>query len=148
MSSIISAIGISNPAHRFPQDSILDFMIAAHGLEDANAGRLKKLYDASGIAFRHSVIEDFGREKGDYTFFGNGEALQPFPTTQDRGLLYEQTALTIAMEAVANCLKPAGTMASEITHLITVSCTGMYAPGLDIELVEHLGLKPTVERTC
>jgi len=32
--------------------------------------------------------------------------------------------------------------------LITVSCTGMHAPGIDIELVERLGLRRTIERTC
>ncbi len=38
--------------------------------------------------------------------------------------------------------------AESITHLIVVCCTGMYAPGLDIELVEKLGLRTTVQRTC
>jgi predicted naringenin-chalcone synthase len=36
----------------------------------------------------------------------------------------------------------------QITHLITVSCTGMHAPGIDIELVEKLGLNRNIERTC
>src|SRR5205814_10130170 len=34
-----------------------------------------------------------------------------------------------------------------ITHLVTVSCTGFFAPGLDRLLVEQLGLPATVERT-
>ena len=34
-----------------------------------------------------------------------------------------------------------------VTHLITVSCTGLYAPGLDIELVNKLRLPTSVERT-
>jgi predicted naringenin-chalcone synthase len=38
--------------------------------------------------------------------------------------------------------------AKSVTHLIVVCCTGMYAPGLDIELVENLGLPTTVQRTC
>lgn len=35
----------------------------------------------------------------------------------------------------------------EITHLITVSCTGMSAPGLDLELAEAMQLPQTVFRT-
>src|SRR5699024_10541350 len=35
-----------------------------------------------------------------------------------------------------------------ITHLITVSCTGMYAPGLDIEIVQEARLSPSVKRTA
>jgi predicted naringenin-chalcone synthase len=34
-----------------------------------------------------------------------------------------------------------------ITHLVTVSCTGFCAPGIDYQLMESLDLKPTVERT-
>ncbi|MEJ7664119.1 MAG: hypothetical protein WKG07_33610 [Hymenobacter sp.] len=33
-------------------------------------------------------------------------------------------------------------MLGSITHLVTVSCTGSSAPGLDIELVQALGLRP------
>jgi alpha-pyrone synthase len=36
---------------------------------------------------------------------------------------------------------------SQVTHLIVTSCTGMYAPGLDLELVQRLGLSTDVERT-
>jgi alpha-pyrone synthase len=36
---------------------------------------------------------------------------------------------------------------SGITHVLVTCCTGLYAPGLDFEIVEHLGLSPSVERT-
>ncbi len=34
-----------------------------------------------------------------------------------------------------------------ITHFIVTTCTGLSAPGLDLELVERCGLNPSVERT-
>jgi predicted naringenin-chalcone synthase len=34
-----------------------------------------------------------------------------------------------------------------ITHLILTTCTGFYAPGIDLQVVEHYGLSPSVERT-
>jgi alpha-pyrone synthase len=37
---------------------------------------------------------------------------------------------------------------SDLTHIITVSCTGMYAPGLDIEIISTLGLNTTIQRTA
>lgn len=148
MSSIISAIGTSTPPHQFAQNRILEFMKEAHKLDDINSRRLEKLYHVSGIEYRHSVIEDFGKYKGNYTFFGNNDELEPFPTTSLRGIRYEQTALPLSLEAIDNCLRPIHFEATAITHLITVSCTGMYAPGLDIELVESLHLNPAVERTC
>ena len=33
-------------------------------------------------------------------------------------------------------------------HIITVSCTGMYAPGLDVDLIEQLRLPTTIQRTA
>ena len=35
----------------------------------------------------------------------------------------------------------------DITHLIVASCTGFTAPGLDQQLIERLGLNPSIERT-
>jgi len=34
-----------------------------------------------------------------------------------------------------------------ISHVIVTSCTGLYAPGLDFEIIDHLGLRSSVERT-
>src|SRR5206468_5355252 len=34
-----------------------------------------------------------------------------------------------------------------ITHLLTVSCTGFLAPGIDVMLIQNLNLSPSVERT-
>ena len=150
MSSCISAIGTANPEHRIKQSSILQFMVRAMRLDDNNALRLKKLYEHSGIDYRYSVIPDFGEEDfNKYSFFARNEEMDPFPCTQNRLKLYQQHAVTVAAGAADDCLKqfPDGFQAN-ITHLITVSCTGMHAPGIDIELVEKLGLGRHIERTC
>lgn len=148
MGSIISAIGTATPANRFSQKEILNFMIEAHQLDQTNALRLEKLYDVSGIDFRHSVIADFGMERGNYSFFGNGEALEPFPPTAQRSSVYEISAKDLAVQAVRDLLHKTSLKLANITHLITVSCTGMYAPGLDIDLIQHLSLDSGIERTC
>jgi predicted naringenin-chalcone synthase len=36
---------------------------------------------------------------------------------------------------------------ARVTHVLVTSCTGLYAPGLDYDIVNHLGLNPSVERT-
>jgi predicted naringenin-chalcone synthase len=150
MRSCISAIGTANPKYRISQSSILQFMIRAFGLDSNNALRLTKIYDHSGIDYRYSVIPDFGED--DFhknSFFAKNETLEPFPCTQNRLQLYQHAAADIAAAAVFNCLNSLkNSFSDQITHLITVSCTGMHAPGIDIELVEKLGLKRTVERTC
>ena len=150
MSSCISAIGTANPKYRIPQNDIYRFMVRAFDLNDTNASRLKQIYDHSGIEHRYSVIPDFGEtESHNNIFFSKTEDFEPFPGTRDRLRLYQDTASELASKAVKDCFTDhGGDLTSMITHLITVSCTGMHAPGIDIELVEKLGLNPNIERTC
>ncbi len=68
-----------------------------------------------------------------------------FPTTAERMQLYEKHAPSLAVETVAKL--DLGADAKRITHVIVTSCTGMYAPGIDLDLVEQCGLSPSVERT-
>lgn len=150
MDSCISAIGIANPDNRIAQNDIYHFMVNAFGLDATNALRLKRIYDHSGIDYRYSVIPDFGNsDPSQYTFFEQATDLEPFPGTQKRLKLYEREAISIAIKAVKNCLDNfEDGILQQITHLITVSCTGMHAPGIDIELVEKLQLNRDTERTC
>ena len=150
MSSCISAIGTANPKYRIPQNDIYQFMVKAFRLNDTNASRLKQIYDHSGIEYRYSVIPDFGEtESKKNTFFGKTDDFEPFPGTRERLSLYQDTAADLASQAVNDCFSShAEIPTASITHLITVSCTGMHAPGIDIELIEKLDLKRNIERTC
>lgn len=149
MPSYLGAIGTANPVHRIAQPQIADFMAQALAFGDDDARKLRALYRVSGIAHRYSVLPDYGRANGDYTFFPNTPGLEPFPSVGQRMAVYRREALPLATEAVRDCLQQVPDVAAaSITHLVTVSCTGMYAPGLDIELVQALGLRPDVRRTC
>jgi len=147
--SIISSIGLANPPFKVPQSDIFEFMSMAHGLNPIEKSRLKKIYDGSGIDFRYSVLEDFSKTPGHFTFFGNGEELDPFPGTKKRMQVFKEHSLSLAIQAVHHCLSPLPDFdIQSITHIITVTCTGLHAPGLDIELVSKLNLHPETERTC
>jgi predicted naringenin-chalcone synthase len=150
MSSCISAIGTANPQYRIAQSDIYKFMVKASGLNTSNASRLKQIYDHSGIDFRHSVIADFANtDIHKNTLFARVEDLEAFPGTRQRMEIYQKSAAELGFNAVNDCFANHGEdLKSKITHLISVSCTGMHAPGIDIELVEKLGLNKHVERTC
>jgi predicted naringenin-chalcone synthase len=60
---------------------------------------------------------------------------------------YAEQAPLLALAAAAKALQEASVPAAAITHLVTVSCTGFYAPGWDVTLVRNLGLAPTTQRT-
>lgn len=68
-----------------------------------------------------------------------------FPTTAERMQAYEKFAYRLAERAL-NRLELNGQKA-DVTHLIVASCTGFYAPGLDIEIMKRFGLSLDVERT-
>jgi alpha-pyrone synthase len=146
--SYINSLGLANPSHRFSQSQIADFMIRGLQLEGPAASKLRALYRASGIDSRYSVLDDYGR-RDHFTFYGNEEGLEPFPTTQTRLEVFRKHALELSVRSAMECLARAKSIsASEITHLIVVSCTGMYAPGLDIDLLHALHLRGDVQRTC
>ncbi len=144
MTSIISCIGTANPEHKLSQKQISSFMADALQMDADQQHQLEVLYRASGIQSRYSVLPDFGVSRDQYRFFPQSTGLEPFPTVGDRMVLYQREALPLAVRAIANI----GKELNHITHLITVSCTGMYAPGLDIQLIEELSLPTTVHRTA
>jgi len=94
------------------------------------------------------VLEDYGRQGG-FTFFPDNEHLEPFPSTATRLKLFRQHALTLSVQSVRNMLSEIPQFKlQDVTHLITVTCTGLYAPGLDIELVTQLELPSKINRTA
>lgn len=123
-------------------------MAQAHGFGAVQKNKLLALYRASGISTRHSVIHDYASlEPKFWSFYPQSVDLRPFPTTADRSSLYRSHALQLSLKAVRDCLKYIEVGPKDITHIITVSCTGMYAPGLDIDLVKSLGLSTNIQRT-
>lgn len=147
MSSFITSIGIANPERKISQQDIARFMVKAHGVVDGEMVRLKALYRATGIKYRYSVLDDYAHTT-DFTFYPDTNNLEPFPSTGKRMDIYKKKAITLSERSVRDCLSNLNINSDEITHLITVSCTGMYAPGLDIDLVHRLPLKRDVERTA
>jgi predicted naringenin-chalcone synthase len=69
------------------------------------------------------------------------------PTTSQRMDLYRTEAPALAAQASQQALAASGLAAGDITHLVTVSCTGFYAPGVDVALIKELNLSPTTQRT-
>lgn len=147
MDVAITAIGIGIPRYRQKQKAAADMVALALQMNRLETRLLKTIYRSSGIEYRHSVLSDFCKSPGEYEFFPNDYNL-PFPSTAQRMQVYKDHALPLTLTAVENCLAKLNDFnRNEITHLITVSCTGMYAPGIDIELVQALNLASHIKRT-
>ncbi len=114
--------------------------------EETDARKIRFLYAQSGIDERYSVIPDFNKNPEEYSFFSPSEDLHPETSVEKRMEWYERESLKLSQAAILECM--AGKIKKhEVTHLITVSCTGMSAPGLDLQLLEILDLPKNIVRT-
>ena len=147
MKSYIESIGTAVPETKISQSQVVAFMTEVLHLSAEENHRLTALYRSTGIQHRHTVLEDYSRKAEDYDFFPQHPDREPFPMISRRMELYRQYAASLAHAAIQDCTKSIDNFTfHQVTHLITVSCTGMYAPGIDIELVEILGLNTDVQR--
>jgi predicted naringenin-chalcone synthase len=144
LSKIIS-IGTAVPEYRHEQKKIFDFMDRVYALNETERRKLRFLYRHCGIETRYSIFPDYSLPAGEWQFFPASENLEPFPSIEKRMQSFREHAAPLSMRAINSCLE--NIQNHPITHLITVSCTGMSAPGLDLELMELLNLPVTTWRT-
>jgi predicted naringenin-chalcone synthase len=145
LSKIIS-IGTAVPAFRHQQKDILQFMQQIYAFNDSDRRKLRYLYNQSSIESRYSVVGDYSRSLPEWKFYPHSENIEPFPSLEQRMTWYNRYAAPLSIDAIRHCLD-GKLKEEEITHLITVSCTGMSAPGLDLQLMELMELPRTIYRT-
>lgn len=119
-------------------------------LAETGDSRVRSLFNRmagrSGIEHRYSVLTpneastEFHINAHD--FYKRGR----FPQTAERMSIFERFA-PVLMRRALDRLALTDTERAAVTHVIITTCTGLYAPGLDFEAVDHLGLRPDVERT-
>ena len=134
---------INRIATAVPANDIHDFFVGA-GRSLLERSREQALFDRlavrSQISHRFSVLAPAGEPEG-VSIYARGR----FPTTAQRMRLFEKHAPHLAVQAISRLgLTPEE---GRISHLVVTSCTGMYAPGLDLDLVDRCGLDPSIERT-
>lgn len=135
----ITHLGTAVPTYKHSQEQIGRFMQGQLQL-DTKASRLTNLvYKKSGIESRYSVLPDFSANKP--SLFIPDVAI----TTEQRMAVYDKESLLLSERAIKDAI-PEKEL-TDVTHLISVSCTGMSAPGLDLKLVRSLGLSTDIVRT-
>jgi len=124
-------LGTALPPHRLDRAASRARLADLWGLTGARRAWWDRLVEGSGIDSRHAArpIED----------------VIDLSTAQ-RMLVFAQEAPRLAERAAVAALDTAGVSAGEITDLIVVTCTGFAAPGIDVDLVNALGLRPSVRR--
>lgn len=109
-------------------------------LPDEQSIRLfKRMAQRAQIDHRYSFLKpDSNSDQLDRDgFYKRGN----FPSTRTRMEFYRRHAFSLARKALDQIdLKG-------VTHIILTTCTGFYAPGLDLEIIKFYNLPASVERT-
>jgi predicted naringenin-chalcone synthase len=108
---------------------------------------VRMIYRQSGIERRHSVITNFGGEGEDAFFRVDAEGNRQGPGTAARNDIYarESRILSVALAGRTIAAVPWLT-ASDVSHVVTVSCTGFCNPGPDYHIVRELGIPSSAQR--
>ncbi|MEX2534815.1 MAG: type III polyketide synthase [Trueperaceae bacterium] len=147
MPAYLNAVASAVPPVSYSQSEILEVMKEWHGGDRRTGRLLTGIYRASAISKRHSVVPDFLPGDSGGFFYDPAERRFLVPGTAQRNSLYASEAGELTGCAAGKALARApGIGPTDVTHVITVSCTGFFAPGPDVELVDALGLKGSVER--
>jgi len=140
----INRIATAVPQHDVHR-AFIDF--AANMVPEGTLRNLfRRMARMAEIEHRYSFIHPTETEDGSWKDVEQIYVAGDFPNTARRMMLFERFAPQLAQGALDRlALTPEERRG--ITHVIVTSCTGLYAPGLDFEIVNYLGLNPSVERT-
>ena len=153
MTLAILGLGTAVPPATMTQQQSLEIAESLCCNTEEQKTWLPAMYGGTGILQRHVCLgQEVVSDLANRTNFSNSPFLpregdHHGPTTHERMQFYRREAPRLAVKATATALANAGKLPGEITHLVTVSCTGFSAPGFDLALASELGLSPDIHRT-
>jgi len=108
---------------------------------------IRAICRSSGIERRHAVIKNYDGDAPDSFFRAASDGSMKGPGTAARNAIYasesRHLSVALARKTLDNC---PGVDAGDVTHVVTVSCTGFYNPGPDYYIVRDLGMSLGTER--
>ena len=131
-----------------PNDVHQAFISYGHSLfggQPSRAAVFRRMAGRCGIDHRYSFLapgdDPAGATIDSEAFYRRGA----FPGTAARMHYFETHALGLAINAVERLLGDG--RRDDVSHLIVTCCTGLSAPGLDLQLIERCRLPTSTERT-
>jgi len=125
--------------------AFVSYALSLFERDERRSKALKRMIERGGIEHRYSFLRPADDISGAVldadAFYIRGH----FPTTAARMRMFEKLAPELAAATIARL--DLGANRNRITHLIITSCTGLSAPGIDLEVIERCQLPTSVERT-
>ena len=131
------------------QSEARDVFAAQPGLSRLGSRLVSTCFDSAAIDTRYTAVGELttGSRAEDPQFFDPATGLLLSPSTKIRNDIFATEATKLFIEAAEKAVDACkGLDRGEITHLVTVSCTGFFNPGPDYKIVRALGLNPAVQR--
>jgi predicted naringenin-chalcone synthase len=125
----------------YSQSAMSDWVL--EGIEGDDKRKYRWLLNHAGISSRRIVLPDFGPGAKEKWLYKNANVA---PTVQERMVVFQEQAGILINKLQKPFFQKTGLHREEITHLITISCTGISAPGLDFQAQQLLGLPSNVMR--
>ncbi|WP_262104467.1 type III polyketide synthase [Arthrobacter sp. Marseille-P9274] len=145
----LRALETAVPETVLVQSEVRDVFAAQPGLTRLGQRLVATSFDYSGIETRYTAVEELTltRRSAEPVFFDAGSRTILSPSTKVRNDIFAAKATPLFIEAAEKALAACPDLApADVTHVVTVSCTGFFNPGPDYKIVRALGLKPSVQR--
>ncbi|MBC7862866.1 MAG: type III polyketide synthase [Bacteroidia bacterium] len=138
--SYILNISTAVPEFRIEKEDLARFYSEAFagGETSRFIEKLNFLSKRTKIETRYSCIPDY--KGNEHELFTEGNYKQPIEKRMD---LYRKKIMPLTSAAIDKLFAESSVKPNEITHLITVSCTGLMTPGLEFLIAEKYGLQYT-----
>jgi predicted naringenin-chalcone synthase len=138
-------IAVASPPFKVAQSYAASELKKRMGGTSAISRMIDMAANQSGIDHRFFVIKD-GEENSKEKFFTkDGNYFSP--DTKTRMTEYEKWSIALTKQAVRELSEKNNIDFGSIDRVITISCTGFFAPGLDYELIKEFNISPSVKRT-
>lgn len=156
MTVSVRSVETAVPVTALDQLAVRDLFARQPGITRLGRRLISAVYDTSAIDTRHTVVSELDAGPGSVAtapaggepvFYDRAAEKVLSPSTGTRNEVYAERSPELFLGAAARALEAAvGVEAADVTHVVTVSCTGFYAPGPDYALVRGLGLRPSTQR--
>jgi predicted naringenin-chalcone synthase len=149
MTVYVRSLETAVPPTLLVQTEARDVFAAQPGLSRLGSRLVSTCFDSAAIDTRYTAVEEMTMDfrADDPQFFDPATGLLLNPSTKVRNEIFAREATKLFIDAAQAAVDACPELGPpDISHLITVSCTGFFNPGPDYKIVRALGLDPAVQR--
>jgi predicted naringenin-chalcone synthase len=148
MNFAIRGLATARPARSIRQSDAMEMAKQFIAGESRELKALPALFKRTRVRTRASVLLEDGSGCAclQSFFWPAADSEDRGPGTAARMQRYAEDAIPLAVSASRRAFDGIGIAPRDVTHLVTVSCTGFFSPGVDIALMKQLELAPTLGR--